>query len=149
MVKHRIAAIGAVIFIAVALSSAQAYDVTEHVWVGGVIAGTYQYQFLTEEEDGADEGGGAVPLQPEIGLRLTAADTIFVKFGFAADDGLNAKSPFTVSPWVADLEAEVKNINGLASLCHLSPPRQGGSFLVCLVALQLLKDAFFRSMALF
>jgi Carbohydrate-selective porin, OprB family len=112
LIKHRIAAIGAAMFIAVVLSSAQAYEVTEHVWIGGVIAGAYQYQFLTDDEDGTDEGGGAVPLQPEVGFRLTDTDTIFIKFGFAADDGLNAKSPFSVSPWAADLEADVKNING-------------------------------------
>jgi hypothetical protein len=112
LIKHRIAAIGIAMFIAVALSSAQAYEVTEHVWIGGVIAGAYQYQFLTDDEDGTDEGGGAVPLQPEVGVRLSDTDTIFIKFGFAADDGLNAKSPFSVSPWAADLEADVKNING-------------------------------------
>jgi porin len=112
LIKPWIAAIGAVLCNAVTLLSAQAYDITERVWVGGVIAGVYQYQFLDDDDDGTDEGGGAAAFQPEIGFRLTDADTIFVKFGFAADNALGEKTPFTVSPWAADLEADVKNING-------------------------------------
>ena len=53
-----------------------------------------------------------MPLQPEISFRPTDRDEFFAKFGFAADNGLNDKTPFTLAPWVADLEDDVKNING-------------------------------------
>ena len=37
---------------------------------------------------------------------------MFVKFGFAADNGLNEDSPWVHVPWAADLEDNVKDING-------------------------------------
>ncbi|MBW1851631.1 MAG: carbohydrate porin, partial [Deltaproteobacteria bacterium] len=42
----------------------------------------------------------------------TENDEIFVKFGFAAGNGLNESSPFLFSSWAADLENDVKDING-------------------------------------
>jgi porin len=112
LIKHVMSTLGMGVCIAVALSSVQAYDINERFWIGGVLAGAYQYQFLNGKEAGSDEGGGAVPLQPEIGFRLTDVDTFFVKLGFAADNGLSEKSPFTVATWAADVEADVKDING-------------------------------------
>lgn len=80
--------------------------------VGGVLAGAYQYQFLNRGNEGRDEGGGSFTFQPELGLQLTAQDELFVKFGFAVDNGLNDKTPFTLGTWGADLEDDVTNING-------------------------------------
>jgi porin len=94
------------------LSLAEAYDLTETFSVGGVLAGVYQYQFLNDGESGDDEGGGAVVFQPELSFRPTDRDEIFVKLGFAADHGINDKTPFAVSPWAADLEDDVRDING-------------------------------------
>jgi porin len=42
----------------------------------------------------------------------TDKDEIFAKFGFAGGNGLNEKSPFLLAPWAADLEGDVKDING-------------------------------------
>jgi porin len=35
----------------------------------------------------------------------------FIKFGFAAGNGLDEISPFVIAPWAADLEDDVKDIN--------------------------------------
>ena len=58
-------------------------------------------------------GRGAVPVQPQVSVKPTETDEIFFKFGFAAGNGLNnEKHLFTLAPWAADLEDDVKNING-------------------------------------
>ncbi len=85
------------------------YDVTDKFSIGGIIAGAYQYQGV----DGDDNmGRGALPFQPELSFRPTETDEIFVKFGFAAGNGLNGVTGFSLAPWAADLEDEVKDING-------------------------------------
>lgn len=96
----------------ITLSSVDAYDLIDTFSVGGVLAGAYQYQSLDRNGGGIDEGGGAVPLQVEASLRPTDVDEFFVKFGFATDNALNDQTPFTISPWAADLEDDVKEING-------------------------------------
>lgn len=80
--------------------------------LGGVMAGIYQYQVLDREDGGQDEGGGGFAFQPEISFQPTPRDEIFVKLGFAADNGLNDKTPFTLGAWGGDLEDDVKNIGG-------------------------------------
>lgn len=90
-------------------SSAIGYDITDKFSVGGVLAGAYQYQWV----DNADDlGRGALPFQPEFSFRPTAKDEIFAGFGFAAGNGLNGVSNFNLAPWAADLEDDVKDING-------------------------------------
>jgi porin len=74
-------------------SLVNAYTVSETLSIGGVFAGAYQYQLLDHDDGGSDEGGGAVAFQPTLSLRPTAMDEFFVKFGFAADNGLNDKPP--------------------------------------------------------
>jgi porin len=93
-------------------SLVHAYTVTETLSIGGVFAGAYQYQLLDRDDGGSDEDGGAVTFQPTLSLRPTAMDEFFVKFGFAADNALNDKTPFTASPWAADLEDDVTDLNG-------------------------------------
>lgn len=85
------------------------YDINEKFSIGGVLAGSYQYQWV----DGDDsKGRGALPFQPEISFRPTGRDEVFTKFGFAAGNGLNGVTGFNLSPWAADLEDDVKDING-------------------------------------
>ncbi len=85
------------------------YDITEKFSIGGILAGAYQYQWLDGDEN---LGRGALPFQPELSFRPTEKDEIFAKFGFAAGNGLNEVSEFNQRPWAADLEDDVKNING-------------------------------------
>jgi porin len=100
------------VFIVATLSPVKAYDINDKFSISGVLAGAYQYQSLDRKDGGADEGGGAVSFQPELSFRPTSVDEFFFKLGFAADNGLNDQTPFSIAPWAASLEADVKNING-------------------------------------
>ncbi|TVQ92637.1 MAG: porin [Chromatiaceae bacterium] len=55
---------------------------------------------------------GGLPVQLEVSLRPSAQDEFFFLVGFGVDNGLNPVSPFRLAPWAADLEADVKDING-------------------------------------
>jgi porin len=87
-------------------------DITDKLSVSGVIAGVYQYQSVSDAPGSKDRGRGAVAFQPEVSIRPTKSDELFAKFGFAAGNGLNSISPFCLASWAADLEDDVKNING-------------------------------------
>lgn len=79
----------------------------------GIIAGAYQYESVSGIPGADDFGRGALPVQPEVSIKPTETDEIFFKLGFAAGNGLNTeKHPFALAPWAADLEDDVKNING-------------------------------------
>jgi len=91
-------------------SSVQAYEVTDWLSVGGVVAAGGQCQFLTEGAD--DACRGALPIQAELSLRPNESDEFFLKLGLAAGNGLNEGSPFALAPWAADLRDDVKGING-------------------------------------
>jgi porin len=85
------------------------YDLTDKFSIGGVMAGAYQQQRV----DGDDNlGRGALPFQPEFSFRPTEQDEFFANFGFAAGNGLNGVTGFNLAPWAADLEDDVKDING-------------------------------------
>ncbi len=87
----------------------QGYDLTDKFSVGGVLAGAYQHQ---SGDDIEDKGRGSLPFQPEFSFRPTERDELFAKFGFAAGNGLNDTTEFNLTPWAADLEDDVKDING-------------------------------------
>jgi porin len=90
-------------------------ELLRKISIGGVLAGAYQYQDIRDgelEEDFDDKGRGALPFQPEISFTPTDRDEIFVKLGFAAGNGINDETPFALAPWAADLEDDVKDING-------------------------------------
>jgi porin len=89
-----------------------AYDINEQVTIGGILAGAIQCQNLSDAPGFSNTCESAVPFQPEVSIRPTEDDEVFFKLGFAAGNGLNDKSPFKIPPWAADLEDEVKNING-------------------------------------
>lgn len=77
-----------------------------------IIAGAYQYENPSVGEDD-DFGRGALAIQPEVSISPTPADEIFFKLGLGAGNGLNIeKHPFALAPWAADLEDDVKDING-------------------------------------
>jgi porin len=87
-------------------------SIVNKVSVGGVLAGAYQYQLVNGPCGVKDRGRGAVPIQPEISITLTDVDEMFFKLGFAAGNGLNEVAAFNLTPWAADLEDDVKDING-------------------------------------
>lgn len=91
----------------------QAIEVTDKFSIGGVLSGAYQYLDVSDASGSKNTGRGAVPFQPEIDIHPTEKDQIFFKFGFAAGNALNdGASPFALAPWAADLENDVKSING-------------------------------------
>ena len=95
-----------------AVGGARAYDINDQISIGGVLAGAFQCQQVSGLPDADSVCRGAVPFQPELFYKPTDQDQFFVKFGFAAGNGLNEDSPFALEPWAVDMEDGVKNING-------------------------------------
>ena len=96
-------------------TTAFGYDITDKFSVGGVLAGAYQYLQADEDATGEDVDDGpkaTVVFQPEMSFRPYENSELFAKFGFAANNGLNVKSPFVLTTWAADLEDDVEDING-------------------------------------
>jgi len=87
-------------------------EFVKYVSIGGVLSGAYQYEWVNGPPDIDDQGRGAVSFQPEVSITPTEKDEIFFLFGFAAGNGLNGVTPFTLAPWAAGLEDDVKDING-------------------------------------
>lgn len=103
-----------------AISPSQAYDVTDQFSINALLAAGGQCQDGSGAIEG-DEGGltpfndtcrGALPIQLEFSLRPTERDEFFAAVGYAVNNGLNEVSPFMLAPWAADLEDDVKDING-------------------------------------
>jgi porin len=90
----------------------------DRVSLNGVMAGAYQYQKVDDAPEAQDTGRGAFVFQPEIGIAITDNDEVFAKFGFAAGNMLNkpiddgGQAALLYVPWGADLEDDVKDING-------------------------------------
>jgi porin len=80
-------------------------DSGERLSIGGVVAVGYCQR--TDSTDDGDTCLGAA-FQPELGLRPNERNELFVKLGFAAGETLNTR----VALWAADLEDDVKQING-------------------------------------
>jgi len=91
------------------ISNSYAYDITDKFSIGGVLSGAYQYQGVDGDDN---KGRGAIPFQPEFSFRPTEQDEIFAGFGFGAGNGLNGVTDFNLAPWAANLEDDVKDING-------------------------------------
>lgn len=87
--------------------------IANKVTFSGILAGTYQDDSVSGMPDDDDFGGWALPIQIGISVKPTETDEIFFKLGFAAGNGLNTeKHPYVLTPWAADLEDDVKDING-------------------------------------
>jgi porin len=91
---------------------AHGYDVNERFSIDVVLAGAGQCQFLTVSDGADDACRGAVPFNPEFNYKLTDQDLLHAGFAFVAGNGLNRVSPFQVSPWAANLQDDVRDING-------------------------------------
>ena len=104
-----VSGIAAIIYLVFLSGMVLGYDLTDKFSIGGVIAGAYQYQWVDGDNK---KGRGALPFQPEFSFRPTEHDEIFANFGFAAGNGLNGVTDFNLAPWAADLEDDVKDING-------------------------------------
>jgi len=109
-----ITVIGILAVLALTANQAKAYEVTDKLSIGSMLAGTYQYQALGDSKSDFDDAGrGAVPLQVEISYNPIEHSEFFIKLGFSAGNGLNTEySPFYLAPWAATLEDDLKDING-------------------------------------
>jgi porin len=103
---------GVVLVFPLLKTTAHAYDVNDKFSVGGVLAVTVQCQNVSDAPGFSNTCETAAPFQPEFSFRPTPVDEVFFKLGFAAGKGINGKSPFEIPPWAADLEENVRNING-------------------------------------
>ena len=75
--------------------------------VGGLIAGAYQFEIGTDNENEA----GALTVRPGISAFLSESDELFLEFGITQGNAVNGDSPFSLAPWGADLEDDLENIN--------------------------------------
>jgi hypothetical protein len=92
-------------------AAATAYDLDENWSLGGVLAAAGQCQQIEGDAAGS-VCRGAVPLQPEISFHPDESNEFAVKLGFAAGNALGPVSPFSVPVWAADLEDDVRHVNG-------------------------------------
>ena len=92
--------------------SVEAKELTEKLSLNGVLSGALQCQQLSDETVGEDTCKIGVPFQPELTYRASKHDSLFLKLGFAAGNGLNDVSPFNLSAWGADLHDDVINVSG-------------------------------------
>ncbi len=90
------------------------YEITEGLSIGGVVAGAFQYQSISDAPGFGSKGRGALAFQPEVAFTPTDSDEVFFKLGFGAGNGLmgEGESPFIMASWAADIEDNCKNING-------------------------------------
>lgn len=90
----------------------QALDLHDKLSIGGIAVWGGQCQELSKQAGAPDSCRGALPLRPNLSYRPTDDGELSLQLGFAAGNGINDASPFNLSPWTADLEDDVKNING-------------------------------------
>lgn len=88
-----------------------AYDLDENLSLNLTLSATGQCQSLTSG-DAPDSCRGGLPVQLEAIYHPAKEHELGFKLGFAAGNGLNTISPFVLLPWAADLENNVKHING-------------------------------------
>jgi hypothetical protein len=92
-------------------SEAAALEINQ-IEIEGTLAGVVQYQNVSRAPDADDKTRGAVVFQPAVGVHLSERDFLYAKFGFASGNALNASQAFVQTPWAADLEQDVRGING-------------------------------------
>lgn len=105
-------AFGQILALSMIATSAFAYEINKRLSIGGVLAGAIQCQNVSDAPGFRDTCTGAIPFQPELSFRPNRSDEVFFKLGFASSNGMNGSSPFVLAPWAADMEDDVKNING-------------------------------------
>jgi len=87
-----------------------AYEINDKFSIGGIMAGIYQYESLSDAAGYDSLGRGLLAFQPEASFTPTENDEIFAKFGFGAGNGLmeDGKSPFILAPWGGDTQDGVQ-----------------------------------------
>ena len=81
MKKMGLSSLLAVFAVFLLSSSGLAYEINDKLSIGGIIAGEWQYQNLSDDEGFDSEGKGAMVFQPEIGFTPTDSDELFASSG--------------------------------------------------------------------
>lgn len=112
--KHVCGCLLAISGIILLAGSGWTYEINDKFSIGGVIAGIYQYQSISDTPNYESLGRGTLVFQPEVSFTPTENDELFAKFGFGAGNGLmeEGKSPFIFAPWGGDVQDDYKDING-------------------------------------
>jgi porin len=110
MSAERLLRAGAVLLLLGSTPSARAYHMTDWLSIGGVVAAGGQCQLVSDAAGTTCRG--AAPVQTWLSWHPNESDEVFFKLGFAGGDGLNQVSPFVLAPWAADLQDDVRDING-------------------------------------
>ena len=71
-------------------------------------AAGYQFELV----DGADQDGGSILVRPSLDLALTDVDHVHLTLAFAGGDGVNDVTSFEAGAWFADLESDLRDVNG-------------------------------------
>jgi porin len=99
-------------FLCVTSVTAQGYEVTDRFSANGLAAAAGQCQFLAGNASDDDACRGAVPLGLQLDYKLTEQDLLNARLALVAGNGLNPVSPFQAATWAADLQDDVRDING-------------------------------------
>lgn len=94
------------------MGPAMAYEINDTLAANVLAAWGFQCQQVSGDPRAPDSCRGAAALQPAASYRPTDLDQVFLKFAFAAGDGLNPVPPFNLSPWYVDLTTDVHQVNG-------------------------------------
>ena len=104
------------------VSPVSAYQITEQLSIGGILATANQCQDLSKQPAGATDNDstckGGAPVQLEASWRPTDTDEVFIKLGGAADNSLNADSSLLLAPWL--LRVALARSYGTVSLSMLA-----------------------------
>jgi hypothetical protein len=90
--------------------SAVAYDVNDKLSLSAMVAVGGQCIEGTDALDGSCRG--ALPVQASVSFKPTHHDEIILKLGATGGEALSTISPFALSTWAADMERDLKRING-------------------------------------
>jgi porin len=115
MKKSRLAVRRAYLVAAQILAAATpivAHDLSKQVALTGVASLGGQCQRLSSGDPDEDLCRSALAFQPALSFHPSERHELFFKLGFAAGNGLNDITRFSIHPWAADLEDSVNNING-------------------------------------
>lgn len=88
---------------------AHAVELADGLELIGVVAFAAQCQQFSEADDTCRS---PTVLQPELNFSPDSRNHFHLKLGFASSNGLNSNLPVNLSAWAADLEDDVKDING-------------------------------------
>ncbi len=96
------------------VSHGHGYEINDMLSIGGVVAGIFQQQSVSDAPDYQNDGRGILLFEPEVSFTPTENDEFFAKFGFGAGNGLagDGKSPFILAPWGGNAQDDYKDING-------------------------------------